>query len=191
MSKETVLKKNFQKRDVERLRNLMTGKYGEKTRSSVGFTNKQEFYNEGDIWESDGRTWTIKNGIKQNVTKLDKAKLVHTMPLFCPACKKVMKNRNDKVYYNIHKTCFKCVIKEEDKMKRNGTFEAYRQGIKNDEIDHRIEDFKVWMKEKVSESNNQYVSEAGDVETWKGKINHAKVEENLKEVVEYLESQKK
>ena len=54
MSKETVLKKNFQKRDVERLRNLMTGKYGEKTRSSVGFTNKQEFYNEGDIWESDG-----------------------------------------------------------------------------------------------------------------------------------------
>ncbi len=35
MSKETVLKKDFQKKDVERLRNLMTGKYGEKTRSSV------------------------------------------------------------------------------------------------------------------------------------------------------------
>ena len=91
MSKETVLKKEFQKKDVERLRNLMQGKYGEKTRSSVGFTNPQEFYNEGDIWESDGRTWTITNGIKQNITKLDKAKKAHTMPLFCPKCGKLMK----------------------------------------------------------------------------------------------------
>ena len=65
MSKDSVLKKDFQKNDVERLRNLVQGKYGEKTRSSVGFTNKQEFHNEGDIWESDGRTWTIKEGIKQ------------------------------------------------------------------------------------------------------------------------------
>ena len=185
------LNKEFQKRDVERMRNLIQGKYGEKNGTSVGFSAPHKEYKEGEIWEKDDRTWTIKDGIKQNVTKLDKAKLVHTMPLFCPACKKVMKNRNDKVYYNIHKTCFKCVIKEEDKMKRNGTFEAYRQGIKNDEIDHRIEDFKVWMKEKVSETNNQYVSEAGDVETWKGKINHDQVDTNMQEVIEYLESLKK
>ena len=32
MSKDSVLKKDFQKRDVERLRNLVQGKYGEKTR---------------------------------------------------------------------------------------------------------------------------------------------------------------
>ena len=185
------LNKEFQKRDVERMRNLIQGKYGEKNGTSVGFSAPHKEYKEGDIWEKDDRTWTIKDGIKQNVTKLDKAKLVHTMPLFCPACKKVMKNRNDKAYYNIHKTCFKCVIKEEDKMKRNGTFEAYRQGIKNDEIDHRIEDFKVWMKEKVNETNNQYVSEAGDVETWKGKINHDQIDTNMKEVIEYLESLKK
>ena len=74
MSKETVLKKQFVEKDVQRLRNLMQGKHGEKTRSSVGFTNKQEFYSEGDIWEADGRNWTIKDGIKQNITKLDKAK---------------------------------------------------------------------------------------------------------------------
>ena len=43
MSKDSVLKKDFQKRDVERLRNLVQGKYGEKTRSSVGFTKKQEY----------------------------------------------------------------------------------------------------------------------------------------------------
>ena len=101
MSKDSILKKDFQKQDVERLRNLIKGKYGEKTRSSIGFNNKQEFHNEGDIWEADGRTWTIKDGIKQNITKLDKAKKAYTMPLLCPNCKRVMKKRFDKQYYNI------------------------------------------------------------------------------------------
>ena len=86
------LKKEFQEKDVERLRNLITGKYGEKTRSSVGFSKAEEFYAEGDIWEADGRTWTIKDGIKQNITKLDKAKKAHIMPLLCPKCGKVMKH---------------------------------------------------------------------------------------------------
>ena len=43
----------------------------------------------------------------------------------------------------------------------------------------------------MSESNNQYVSEAGDVENWKGKINEEKVQENVDAVVEYLEGLKK
>ena len=50
----------------------------------IGYSKKQEFHGEGDVWEEDGRQWTIKNGIKQNVTKLDKAKKEVTLPLFCP-----------------------------------------------------------------------------------------------------------
>ena len=69
--KVTGLKKEFQEKDVERLRNLIQGKHGNKTRSSVGFSKADEFHAEGDIWESNGRTWTIKEGIKQNITKLD------------------------------------------------------------------------------------------------------------------------
>ena len=68
MKNESILKKEFQKKDVERLRNLMKGKYGEKTRSSVGFSKPDKHYEEGDVWKSDGRTWTIKDGIKQNIT---------------------------------------------------------------------------------------------------------------------------
>ena len=44
---------------------LVTKKYGDKTTQSVGYTKVQEFHNEGDIWEEDGRKWTIKNGVKQ------------------------------------------------------------------------------------------------------------------------------
>ena len=138
MSQDTVLKKEFAKKDVERLRNLVQGKYGEKTQTSVGYVKKTEFYNEGDIWEADGRTWTIKDGIKQNITKLDAAKKAHMMPLMCPCCNTIMKNKNDKTYYKIHKTCFRCVAVKEDRLKREGKFEEYQREIKNNEIDNNI-----------------------------------------------------
>ena len=134
MSKDNVLKKQFQERDVQRLRNLVQGKYGEKTRSSVGFTKADEFHEEGDIWESDGRKWTIKDGIKQNITKLDEAKKAHVMPLLCPKCKHIMKKRNDKTFYNIHKMCFDCVIDFEHDLKKQGKWEDVIESFKYGEF---------------------------------------------------------
>ena len=186
----SVLKKEFQEKDVQRIRNLVKGKFGEKTVKSIGYTKKQEFYEEGDIWEADGRTWTIKDGIKQNITVLDDAKKAYNMPLFCPKCKKVMKNPNDKPFYKIHKTCFKCVILKEEKIKKEGKWEEYQRNIKNNEIDNKIKDFKNWVKDKMSESNTQYVSEAGDVEQWKGKLNKEKVDQHVENVVQFLEDLK-
>jgi len=190
MSQDTVLKKEFAKKDVERLRNLMKGKYGDKTQTSIGYTKKEEFHKEGDIWEHDDRTWTIKNGIKQNITKLDKAKKAHIVPLLCPKCSKVMKNKNDKPYYQIHKTCFRCVIVKEDEIKRNGGWDEYQKDIKNDEIDNKIKNFELWVKDQLLESNSGFVSEMGDVENWVGKLNPAKVNEHVKSVIEYLEGLK-
>ena len=189
--KDTVLKKEFNKNDVQRLRNLVQGKYGEKTRSSVGFSKAEEFHEEGDIWEVDGRKWTIKNGIKQNITKLDAAKKAHSVPLLCPSCKKVMKSRNDKPFYNIHKMCFNCVIDMEHELKKTGKWEEYQTKIHNDEIDNKIKDYKLWVEEKMNESNDSFISEAGDIERWSGKINQELVAKNVDEVVEYLESLKK
>ena len=42
----------------------------------------------------------------------------------------------------------------------------------------------------MSESNNSFISEAGDVEKWNGNINKDLVDKNIKEVVEYLEGLK-
>lgn len=191
MNQDNVLKKEFAKKDVERLRNLMQGKYGDKTQTSVGYTKKHISHKEGDIWEENGRKWTIKNGIKQNITKLDAAKKAHMMPLLCPNCKKVMKNRNDNTYYKVHKTCFRCVVLKEDKLKREGKWDEYHKGIINNEIDNKINDFKLWIQDKVEESNSGHVSEDGDVERWVGKVNKDKVDDNIKDVVKYLESVKK
>ena len=63
--------------------------------------------NEGDVWEDlHGKKWTIKNGIKQTVTKLDTAKT----PWFCPRCTKAMAHRFDSRAYNILGICYDCAI---------------------------------------------------------------------------------
>lgn len=189
--KDSVLKKEFKKQDVERMRNLIQGKHGAKTRSSMGFSKKEIFHSEGDIWEEDGRKWTIKEGIKQNITKLDKAKIAHSVPLFCPKCKKVMNKRNDKPYYNIHKMCFDCIIDFEMQLRKEGKWEEYERNIYNKEIDHFIEEYKLWVQDRLDESNHSFVSESGEVEKWDGKINKKLVSKSVAEVIEYLESLKK
>ena len=185
------LKKEFKKKDVERIRNLVKGQAGKRTGEGIGYSKKEEFYEEGDIWESNGTTWTIKNGIKQNVTKLDKAKKAHVVPLFCPNCKKQMKLKNDHELYKIHKKCLDCVVEMEHELQKAGKWEEYQQNIKNNEIDNKIRDFKDYVKDRLSESNNNYISEAGHKETWKGKIDEERVDQHLSEVIEYLESLKK
>jgi hypothetical protein len=101
-----------------------------------------------------------------------------------------MKNRNDKPFYNIHKMCFNCVIDFEHELKKTGKWEEYERNIKNDEIDNRIKEFKLWVKEKIEEGNEGFVSESGEVEKWVGKVNIARVEEHIEDVVKYLESLK-
>lgn len=184
------LKKEFSKQEVSRMRNLVKGKTGASISSQVGYKRADEHRSEGDIWEEDGRSWTIKDGIRQNITKHDKAKKAHLMPLLCPNCKKVMKKRNDKSFYTIHKMCFDCVNIMESRMSTAGTLEEYEKRIKNDEIDNMIADFKGFIEYKLSEGSQGYVAENGDIERWIGKIDTERVDEYVKETVAYLESLK-
>jgi len=100
--KETTLKKQFTERDLQRARNLATKKIHDKTITSVGYTKAEEKHEEGDVWEENGRTWTLKNGIKRNVRKVESA----ATPLLCPKCSKSMNHRLDIKMYGIHQMCF-------------------------------------------------------------------------------------
>ena len=84
MSKETTLKKQFTERDLQRIRNLATKKVHDKTVTSVGYTKPKEQRIEGEVWVENGRTWTLKNGIKKTVRKVEGA----AIPLLCPKCSK-------------------------------------------------------------------------------------------------------
>ena len=112
------------------------------------------------------------------------------MPLFCPKCGKLMK-RVDKPYYNIHKYCLDCHAKAEDKLRAEGKYEEHYNKINDKIIDKRINEFKDYVKEKLDETNDSFVSESGEVEKWVGKIDKDKVDLFTEEVIQHLESFKK
>ena len=187
--KDNVLKKQFQEKDVQRLRNIMTCKYGEKTTVGTGYSKKQEFHKEGDVWTENGREWTIKDGIKQNITKLDKAKEL-AMPMFCPSCKKVMNSNNDKLFWNNYRRCFNCHVDFEHELKMNGLWDDWKKAMVNNAIDDFIQGYKNWAEEMLTSSNQGFVTEAGDIEKWKGGINKELAHKSMQETLEYLESLK-
>ena len=187
---DNILKKEFNKKDVERFRNLVKGKGSERTGQGVGYTKKQEFHKEGDVWKEDGRTWTIKDGVKQNITKLDKFKKA-AVPLFCPTCNHVMNRQLDPHYYRAYGACIDCIAKKQTKLKLEGKWQDHKIEVHNKEIDKTIEEYKAFMKEKMNESNSGFVTESGEVEKWVGGVNKERAEKALKEGIEYLESMKK
>ena len=188
---DNVLKKQFQKRDVERLRNLVKGKYGDRTTVGIGY-NGEEIgdHKEGDIWEEKGRTWTIRDGIKENVTKLDKFKKA-AVPLFCPNCKQVMDKQLDSFYFKSYGECLDCRTVTETQMKIKGEWEDYTNQTFNAEIDQQIQEYKSYFESILSEGNQNYVSENGEIQKWVGGINKERAQESLDEVIKYLESLKK
>lgn len=168
MKEQSSLKKEFSKRDVQRMRNLITGKSGDKTATLAGWDKHTQDHKEGDVWEEAGRKWTIKNGIKQNITKLDRIKNLALLPLNCPSCKKVMRVDDlNKKMYSIHKMCLDCVVSMEDEIKRSGKWDEYAKNIMNSNKNASLEDFEraldTWLQDK-----DTFVSEAGDVESWSG-----------------------
>lgn len=176
-----MLKKEFKRKDVERMRNLIKGKSGSSSELQVGYTAKKEDHKEGDIWEEGGKKWTIKDGIKQTYTKLDEVKKEAILPLFCPSCKSLMKKRNDSKMYKIHKMCFDCVIDMEAKLKIEGKYEEYERNMIAKNAENYIDDFEQYLLEAINTSNTQYVSERGEVERWKGGINKEEFTEQMTE----------
>jgi len=177
-----MLKKEFKRKDVQRARNLITGKTGASTGTQIGYNKKTEDYKEGDVWTEGRKTWTIKNGIKQTVSKLDVIKKEVFMPLSCPNCGKIMKKRLDKPNYKIHKKCFDCVIEFEGKLKHvPGRYEKY---IKELELKNKLtslDELESYLLDAVNASNSSFVSEDGVVEKWNGGVDSKKWTKDIKE----------
>ena len=181
---ESNLNKEFSKRDVQRMRNIITGNAGGSTGVQSGYTKQSQDYQEGDVWEENSKQWTIKNGIKQTVTKFDKLKKMVIIPLSCPECNQPMKLDNiNKKMWTIHHKCFNCVIEMEAKIKFDGKWDEYEKGMLNKNKNAMVEDFEQSIEEFYKIQTESYVTEAGDVESWSGgKIN----EEEIKNVKEYI-----
>jgi len=170
-----MLKKEFKRKDVDRARNLLMGKSGASSETQVGYEKKRVDYKEGDVWVENKKTWTIKDGIKQTVSKMDKIKKEIFMPLCCPKCSKIMKKRLDKPNYKINKMCFDCVIDYEASLRNKGEYEGYIRNLRLKNNLTQIDEAENMFLELANQSNEGFVSEHGEVERWKGGIDVEKI----------------
>lgn len=184
------LKKEFKKRDVERMRNLVKGKYGKKTTLGIGYTKKQKHHEEGDVWEEDGRTWTIKNGVKQNITRMDKFKKMGKLPLFCPECNTLMNKNLDKKVFPAYQKCFDCVVDHEHQLQTEGKSKEYFDSMHNEHISNVQKEYENFIQEKLNEGSDSYITERGDKESWRGGLDKEKLAKDLQEGLEFLENLK-
>lgn len=167
---ESKLQREFKERDVQRMRNIIRKEYTAKTTTQIGYTKTQVDHKEGDVWEENGKKWTIKNGIKQTITRFDELKKVINLPLTCPNCGKAMKNHTlNKKMWSIHKKCFDCVIIHETELKRQGKFEEYAKNLIFGGFKQYIKDLEDALMDFTNEVDDQFVTEQGDIEVWKGK----------------------
>lgn len=189
MSESGQLKKEFGQRDVQRMRNIITGKAGDRTNIQSGYEKSRQEYKEGDIWEDGGKQWTIKDGIKQTVTKFDKIKRLVVLPLKCPSCNKPMAPTElNKKMYSIHTTCFECVIQKETKLKGEGKYQEYEKNLLNANKNHMLDDLEIAIDSWINEKDT-FVSEDGVVESWSSTKGNDEFYKKFKEDIKKLKDE--
>ena len=180
---ESLLKKEFKQSDVQRVRNLVNKDFTSSTKQQSGYKKAVEHHKEGDVWEENGKNWTIKNGLKQNITKLDTAKKANRMPLTCPKCSGPMRHYLHKKMYRIHGFCFDCTIVYEASLREAGLYEQYEKQMLQNNMNGFLKDLELWLEDKIQDVDT-FVTEQGDIEEWKhNKKKHS--ESITKKVLEY------
>jgi len=187
-----MLKKEFKKYDVNRIRNIVKGKHDERTTIGIGYKKKKEHsHKEGETWEENGKVWTIKDGVKTNQTQLDKIKKLNQLPLFCPQCGNLTYPNRDNKIYKIHKKCLECVIDMEHELKKNNLWGEYEKNIINSDLEGLIEMYKNFMLEQINNNETMFITEKGKKQEWIGGNNNNQIQKLLEEGIQYLESLKK
>jgi hypothetical protein len=184
---DNLLKKEFKTRDVQRMRNIITKNTGDKTGVQVGYTKAYEDHKEGDVWEERGKKWTIKNGLKQTVTRFDSIKKKIFQPITCPNCNKPMtKGQFDKYMYSIHQKCSDCVIEYETKLKIQGKYQEYERNMIKRGVEYHIKEMEGVLLELLMNNSEQFVTENGEIEEWKGKGLNNQFIQDIQEYIQKL-----
>ena len=182
------MKKYIPEHKVQRMRNLATKKFGDKTKIQVGYGKAEEEHVEGDVWEEGNKTWTIKNGITQTFTKLDSVRDKVHMPLLCPKCNnRVMKGELDKLFWKLYSECMDCRIFYETELKIKGKYKEYEKDIMNKNFKSYMKELKEAASDFIGQTNRKgYITEAGVVEDWDSE-NTQEVQDRINNRIENLE----
>ena len=153
--------------------------------------SKNKKHKEGDQWEERGKTWTIKDGIKQTVTKFNETRKKFLTPLSCPDCGKSMKSHWDAKFWKTHKTCWDCVLEIEHKIRTQGKWKEYEQAKISANAAAFLKEVKSTLEDYVDTSKEDTcVTEKGKVEKWSNPNNKA-IREYVDAEIEKLENKVK
>jgi len=168
------------KSNIRRIKNILEGNYTEKSDISIGYDKKKVAKVEGDIWEENGKTWTIKNGLKQTISKMDIIRKSVLLPLICPECGHRMKHPLDSKFYKMRNKCFDCVILDDTNKIIAGTYETYEKSVVKNNVSSYIKDLDEVVDEYISTiDSDYYVTENGDIESW----SRSHTKEELKDIL--------
>jgi hypothetical protein len=183
---DSVLKKEFKKKDVTRIRNLVTKNFTNNTTIQTGYNKDYIERKEGDIWEEDNKMWTIKNGIKTSVSKLQKFKEEYNTPLSCPTCGDSMKAGVDEKMWRLFKKCHKCVASYETQLRLEGKYETYSQNAIVFNKISQLKEAEAQLFDLLNSGVSGFVNENGTIDIWENNIDKEKIQSELLDKITQL-----
>lgn len=134
----------------------------------IGSSAASQPHKEGDIWTEQGKTWTIQNGIKRTVNKLDAVRKQQLVPLCCPQCGGTMKGSVNQIMWNIHRMCINCVVDMEHRILTKGEWDSYQKNKVLANANAFCKDMEGALQDYLNSSVSQArVTENGIVERWR------------------------
>ena len=182
------MKKGISEQKVKRMRNILTGKYNSKSKIMSGYTKKVTEYKEGDIWEEKDKKWTIKNGVRQTINKLDFARKINKIPYVCPKCSTSLKHPAHKQMYKRWGQCLTCITNWSLKMQKDGTYEEWHREFDSENFNAYIQDIQEEYEDWLDKRNsNHYITEAGQIEDWNGGQSSEEVAKQFYKTIEKVQ----
>ncbi len=130
-------------------------------------TEKKSFtdHKEGDTWQEGGKTWTIRNGVKRTVSKMESFRKQILVPIACPKCSAKMASPVHKWAWSTYKMCFNCVVDMEHEIMKAGKIEEYQNALYKANMESFYDELEQFIKE-FSQEKTHIVTEDGVKENW-------------------------
>ena len=156
--------------NIKAIKEMLSGTHKTQTKIQMGYTGERVNREEGDIWEENGKKWTIKNGIKKSVNKLGNyMDQFDFSNCYQDSCNITQYNMTDldKKMSSFHGMCFNCATKMKTKMMLDGTWEAYEQErVKKNAIAWLNDAENDVLEIKKAMTKTEFVNSNGSVEKW-------------------------
>lgn len=174
----------------KRLKNILDKDYTSKSKIQSGYRKQNVIHNEGDIWVENDKTWIIRNGIKQSISKFDTVRQAIQMPLTCPKCNQLLKTRNDKKFYRLRKKCMNCIIEEDTQRMIDGTFDEYERKIITENSKTWLSNLEQLLVEYIdSRDDEKIMTEDGQIEEWGKGYSKDKLKEVFAEQIDKIKEE--